>query len=57
MRACGGDFEHHVYPGAGHGFLRMSELQPGNPLYDVACDSWTRSVAFLRQHVGETVRA
>jgi hypothetical protein len=24
---------------------------------NVACDSWTRTVAFLRQHVGEPVRA
>jgi carboxymethylenebutenolidase len=57
MRACGGDFEHHVYPGAGHGFLRLSELEPGHALYDVACDSWTRTVTFLRQHVGQPVRA
>ena len=56
MRACGGDFEHLVYPGAGHGFLQLSELRPGHALYDVACDSWTRTVAFLHHHVGEPVR-
>jgi carboxymethylenebutenolidase len=52
MRAHGGEFEHHVYPGAGHGFLRLSELALGNPLYEVACDSWTRTLAFFREHVG-----
>lgn len=45
------DFEHHVYPGAGHGFFAASGLDPDNALYLQACDSWTRTLTFLRKHI------
>ena len=44
-------FEHHIYAGAGHGFFAASGLDPSNPLYVDACDSWTRTLAFLRRHI------
>lgn len=51
MERQGGDFEHHIYPGAGHGFFAASGLDPDNSQYLNACDAWTRTLAFLRQHV------
>jgi dienelactone hydrolase len=45
------DFEHKIYPGLGHGFLARSNLEPGNEGYDEACDSWTRTIEFYRQHL------
>jgi carboxymethylenebutenolidase len=45
------DFEHKIYPGLGHGFLARSNLEPGNEGYDEACDSWTKTIEFYRQHL------
>lgn len=48
----GVDFEHHVYPGLGHGFMARSGLEPGHEAYERACESWTRTLDFYRQHLG-----
>jgi carboxymethylenebutenolidase len=44
----GKSFEPHVYPHATHGFLEFQDLG-GNPA--ATADSWSRSVAFLKQHL------
>ncbi len=45
MAAAGKNFEHHVYPQAGHAFFN-----DGRPTYDVAAarDGFARTLAFLR---------
>jgi carboxymethylenebutenolidase len=54
----GTSFEHTIYPGLGHGFMAQSGLDPNHPAYQQACESWTRAVDFLRQHLGmPTLRA
>jgi carboxymethylenebutenolidase len=45
------EFEHNVYPGLGHGFMAQSGLDPEQPAYQAACESWTLSVAFYRAHL------
>jgi carboxymethylenebutenolidase len=45
------DFEHVIYPGLGHGFLAASRLDPDNAAYEMACDAWTRTIAFYRRHL------
>jgi carboxymethylenebutenolidase len=47
-------FEHTIYPGLGHGFMAQSGLDPNHPAYQMACESWTRAVAFLRQHLSSS---
>jgi carboxymethylenebutenolidase len=44
-------FEHTIYPGLGHAFMAQSGLDPNHPAYEMACESWTRAVNFLRQHL------
>lgn len=51
MERHGSEFEHHIYAGAGHGFFAASGLDPDNSQYLSACDAWTRTLTFLRQHV------
>jgi carboxymethylenebutenolidase len=41
-------FEHEVYPGAGHGFLRHQSGRDGANLA-AARDGWRAAVAFLRE--------
>lgn len=47
MQKLGKNFEHRVYPHATHGFLEFQDLA-GNPL--ATSDSWTRTIAFLKEH-------
>ena len=51
LRASGADWELVTYPGLGHGFLGRSNLDKGHSFYEPACDSWTRTIAFLRRHL------
>ena len=51
MRALGKTFEPHVYPGAGHGFLRQQDGREGANLA-AARDAWPRTVAWFRTHLG-----
>jgi carboxymethylenebutenolidase len=43
--------EIHVYPGLGHGFLSASLEDASTPGYEAACRSWTRTIAFYREHL------
>jgi carboxymethylenebutenolidase len=49
MRALGKRYEHAIYDGAGHGFLRAQESNGANAR--AAAQAWPRTVAFLRQHL------
>jgi carboxymethylenebutenolidase len=51
LRDRGVEFEHTVYPGLGHGFMSASGLEPANPGYEAACEAWTRTIGFFRQHL------
>lgn len=48
LDAAGVDYEAVIYPGAPHGFITFD---PNSPDYEVAQDSWKRSLAFLKQTV------
>lgn len=48
----GVDHEFEIYAGLGHGFLAASRLDPDSEIYDKACDAWSRTIAFYRQHLG-----
>ncbi len=50
MRALGKPFEHVVFPGAGHGFLRQQDGQNGANLAATQ-GAWPRTVAFFRRHL------
>jgi carboxymethylenebutenolidase len=51
MRALGKTYEHAIYPGAGHGFVRQQDGQNGANLAATQA-AWPRTVAFFRQHLG-----
>ena len=51
MRALGKTYEHEIYAGAGHGFLRQQDGQNGANLA-AARAAWPRTIAFFRQHLG-----
>lgn len=51
MRAVGKSFEHHLFPGAGHGFLRAQDGQEGANLA-AAVAAWPLTIRFLREHLG-----
>ena len=51
------DFEYTIYPGLGHGFLAASELDPEKEAYEAACESWTKTIEFYRQHLGARTAA
>jgi carboxymethylenebutenolidase len=51
MRALGKTYEHQVFTGAGHGFLRQQDGQNGANLA-AAQGAWPRTIAFFRQHLG-----
>jgi carboxymethylenebutenolidase len=40
------EHEFHVHPGLGHGFLKASLEDESTPGYRLACESWTRTIAF-----------
>jgi carboxymethylenebutenolidase len=49
MKKRGAPYEPHVFPGAGHGFLRQLSGQNGANL-KAAQQAWPLTVAFLRKH-------
>ena len=49
MQSLGKTYEPHIYPGAGHGFLRQQDGQNGANL-KAAQEAWPRTVAFLKEH-------
>lgn len=51
MRGLGKTYEHEIFPGAGHGFLRQQDGQNGANLA-AAQAAWPLTVAFFRQHLG-----
>jgi dienelactone hydrolase len=52
LRARGADFEHVVYPGLGHGFLKQALPDAGDAGHGNAAESWERTLAFYRRHLG-----
>jgi dienelactone hydrolase len=49
MKRLGKPFEHEIYDGAGHGFLRGQENSEENAA--AARQAWPRTVAFLRERL------
>jgi len=53
MRAASKRFESHVYPGAGHGFLRAQADSVRGPANSAASrEAWRATIAFFRTHLG-----
>jgi carboxymethylenebutenolidase len=50
MKKAGKTYEPHVYPGAGHGFLRAQDDRGGANL-KATRSAWPRTVAFLRERL------
>jgi dienelactone hydrolase len=50
MKAAGKEFVHHVYEGAGHGFLRQQSGQDGANKR-AAEQAWNATIDFLRKHL------
>lgn len=51
LKAMGRTFEPHVFPGAGHGFLRQQDGQNGANLA-ASRAAWPLTIAFFRAHLG-----
>jgi carboxymethylenebutenolidase len=51
MRAHGRVFEHHLFPGAGHGFLRAQDGRDGANLA-ASRAAWPLTLRWLREHLG-----
>jgi dienelactone hydrolase len=51
MRALGKTFEHYMYEGAGHGFLRAQDGKGGANIAATR-QAWPATIAFLRRHLG-----
>ncbi len=51
------DFHHTIYEGLGHGFMAASQLDPNHDAYEKACNAWTQTIDFFRQHLGVKVAA
>ena len=52
FRAANQSFEHHIFPGAGHGFLRQQRGAAGANLA-ASRAAWPRTIAFFRTHLGQ----
>ena len=53
MRAVGKSYESHVFPGAGHGFLRaQSDSARRAANSEASAEAWPLTIAFFRQHLG-----
>lgn len=50
MKALGRSYQHHIYDGAGHGFLRAQDGQEGANLRATRA-AWPRTIAFLKEHL------
>jgi carboxymethylenebutenolidase len=51
MKALGKSYEHHTFPGAGHGFLRQQDGQSGANLA-ASRQAWPMTIAFFRTNLG-----
>ncbi|MFN8178390.1 MAG: dienelactone hydrolase family protein [bacterium] len=51
MKALGKSYESHVYPGAGHGFLRAQDGRNGANM-NATMQAWPATIAFLRKMLG-----
>jgi carboxymethylenebutenolidase len=51
MRRLGRTYEHQVFPGAGHGFLRQQDGQNGAN-QAAAQAAWPRTIAWFRRYLG-----
>jgi carboxymethylenebutenolidase len=56
MKALGKTFEHSIFPGAGHGFLRQQDGQGGANLA-AAREAWPKTVQWFRQHLEGEAKA
>jgi carboxymethylenebutenolidase len=52
LAAAGVDHTFHIYPGQAHGFLKSMLDDERAEGHAVACESWTRTLAFWRAHLG-----
>jgi carboxymethylenebutenolidase len=52
MRATGKRYEAHIFPGAGHGFLRQQDAQSGANL-EATRRAWPATLAWFRRYLGE----
>jgi carboxymethylenebutenolidase len=52
MKKLGKTFEHEIYAGAGHGFLRQQDGRDGANA-NATKEAWPRTLAFLRKHLAE----
>jgi carboxymethylenebutenolidase len=50
MKAQGRSFEHHIFDGAGHGFLRQQETPEAN--MRATERAWPMTIQFFRKHLG-----
>ena len=50
MKRLGKSYEHHIFDGAGHGFLRGQENSEANA--KAAQEAWPKTVAFLKAKLG-----
>ena len=50
MKELGKNFTYHVYPGAGHGFLRQQSGGDGSN-QKAAVEAWAATLAFLTEHL------
>ncbi len=50
MKAMGKSYEHHTFPGAGHGFLRAQDGNDAN--FEASKKAWPLTVAHFRKHLG-----
>jgi carboxymethylenebutenolidase len=51
LRAMGRTYEHHVFPGAGHGFLRQQDGRGGKNLAATR-EAWPLTLAWFRRYLG-----
>ena len=50
MKQLGKSYEHHIFDGAGHGFLRAQEGSEANA--KAAQEAWPKTIAFLKAKLG-----
>lgn len=52
LRVAGRSFDHQIFPGAGHGFLRQQTGMSGANLA-ASRGAWPRTISFFRTHLGQ----
>ena len=50
LRSLGKDVEFHIYPGTEHGFFNDTRPEVHKP--DASNQTWERTIAFYRKHLG-----